>query len=77
MFTDERDKLFKDVQIEWTMRSSRALQRHNAPSNDNDEDEEEDSSDDIEECIVKVSKLLCSNVKIRAKDFLPCTFFRY
>ncbi|XP_076622375.1 jumonji, AT rich interactive domain 2 [Colletes latitarsis] len=50
---EERGKLFDEVESEWMKRESRALQRQNAPVNDNEEDEEEDSSDEIEECIVK------------------------
>ncbi|XP_053995010.1 protein Jumonji [Hylaeus volcanicus] len=50
---DERGKLFDEVESEWMKRESRALQRQNAPANDNEEDEEDDSSDEIEECIVK------------------------
>ncbi|XP_076170572.1 jumonji, AT rich interactive domain 2 [Ptiloglossa arizonensis] len=50
---EERGKLFDEVESEWMRRESRALQRQNAPANDNEEDEEDDSSDEIEECIVK------------------------
>ncbi|KZC08440.1 Protein Jumonji [Dufourea novaeangliae] len=50
---EERGKLFDEVEAEWVRRESRALQRQNAPTNDNEEDEEDDSSDEIEECIVK------------------------
>lgn len=54
MYLEERGKLFDEVESEWMRRESRALQRQNAPANDNEEDEEDDSSDEIEECIVKV-----------------------
>lgn len=54
MFTEERKKLFDEVEAEWMRKESKALQRQEALSNDNDEEEEEDSSDEIEECIVKV-----------------------
>nr|XP_033331925.1 uncharacterized protein LOC117223641 [Megalopta genalis] len=50
---EERGKLFGEVESEWMKRESRALQRQNAPINDNEEDEEDDSSDEFEECIVK------------------------
>ncbi|XP_076247769.1 jumonji, AT rich interactive domain 2 [Calliopsis andreniformis] len=50
---EERGKLFDEVESEWMRRESRALQRQNAPVNDNEEDEDDDSSDEIEECIVK------------------------
>lgn len=51
---EERGKLFDEVESEWIKRESRALQRQNAPVTENDEDEDDDSSDEIEECIVKV-----------------------
>nr|XP_031826398.1 protein Jumonji [Nomia melanderi] len=50
---EERGKLFDEVELEWMRRESKALQRQNAPINDNEEDEEDDSSDEFEECIVK------------------------
>lgn len=40
--------------MEWMRKESKTLQRQEMPSNDNDDEEEEDSSDEIEECIVKV-----------------------
>lgn len=54
VYLEERGKLFDEVESEWTRRESKALQRQNAPINDNEEDEDDDSSDEIEECIVKV-----------------------
>ncbi|CAD6237239.1 GSCOCG00002210001-RA-CDS [Cotesia congregata] len=52
--TDEREKLFDQVEAEWRKRESKALQRLNSTlSSDNDDDEDEDSSDETEECIVK------------------------
>ncbi|KAG8039876.1 hypothetical protein G9C98_000605 [Cotesia typhae] len=52
--TDEREKLFDEVEAEWRKRESKALQRLNSTlSSDNDDDEDDDSSDEIEECIVK------------------------
>ncbi|KAG7189604.1 hypothetical protein KM043_017288 [Ampulex compressa] len=50
---EERGKLFDEVEAQWLKKESKALQRQNAPSNDNEDDEEDDSSDEIEECIVK------------------------
>ncbi|KAL6261415.1 hypothetical protein P5V15_006509 [Pogonomyrmex californicus] len=51
--TEEREKLFDEVEMEWMRKESKTLQRQEMPSNDNDDEEEEDSSDEIEECIVK------------------------
>ncbi|XP_020711474.2 uncharacterized protein LOC105691886 [Athalia rosae] len=52
--TEEREKLFDEVETDWAKRESKALQIQTAPSSDNDaEDDDEDSSDDTEECIVK------------------------
>ncbi|GAB1863858.1 Protein Jumonji [Camponotus japonicus] len=50
---EEREKLFDEVEAEWTRKESKTLQRQEASSNDNDEEEDDDSSDEIEECIVK------------------------
>jgi len=46
--------LFDEVETEWIRKESKALQRQEVSFNDNDEEEDEDSSDEIEECIVKV-----------------------
>jgi len=54
VFLEEREKLFDEVEAEWTRKESKTLQRQEASSNDNDEEEDDDSSDEIEECIVKV-----------------------
>lgn len=54
LFSEERGKLFDEVEAEWTKKEKKALQRQEAPPNDNDEEEDDDSSDEIEECIVKV-----------------------
>lgn len=54
MSAEEREKLFDEVEQEWTKRESKALERQETFSTDNDDDEEDDSSDEIEECIVKV-----------------------
>lgn len=53
IYLEERGKLFDEVEAEWMRKESKALQRQES-SNDNDEEEDEDSSDEIEECIVKV-----------------------
>ncbi|EFN64929.1 Protein Jumonji [Camponotus floridanus] len=50
---EEREKLFDEVEAEWTRKESKTLQRQEASSNDNEEEEDDDSSDEIEECIVK------------------------
>lgn len=49
--------MFDEVEAEWMRKESKALQRQEALSNDNDEEEEEDSCDEIEECIVKVRNI--------------------
>lgn len=46
--------MFDEVETEWMRKESKTLQRQEVLSNDNDEEEDEDSSDEIEECIVKV-----------------------
>ncbi|XP_011310523.1 protein Jumonji [Fopius arisanus] len=58
--TEEREKLFEDVETEWRRRETKALERLNdsttslsSVDSTNDEEEEEDSSDETEECIVK------------------------
>lgn len=50
---EERGKLFDEVEAEWTKKERKALQRQEAPVND-DEDDEDDTPDENEECIVKV-----------------------
>lgn len=52
--SEEREKLFDEVETEWLKKKNKALERQQTPINDNDEDDEDDSSDEIEECIVKV-----------------------
>lgn len=52
----ERDKLFEDVELEWTNREAKGLLRLESQSlstDNNDEEEDDDSSEEIEECIVK------------------------
>ncbi|XP_015123580.1 protein Jumonji [Diachasma alloeum] len=59
--TEEREKLFEDVETEWRKRETKALERLNdsttslssMDTSNNEEEEDEDSSDDTEECIVK------------------------
>lgn len=46
--------MFDEVETEWMKKESKALQRQEVSPNDNEEEEDEDSSDEIEECIVKV-----------------------
>lgn len=53
-WSEERGKLFDEVEAEWLKKKNKALERQQTPINDNDEDDEDDSSDEIEECIVKV-----------------------
>lgn len=46
--------MFDEVETEWMKKESKVLQRQEVSPNDNEEEEDEDSSDEIEECIVKV-----------------------
>lgn len=46
--------MFDEVEIEWIRKENKALQKQELFSNDNDEEDDEDTSDEIEECIVKV-----------------------
>lgn len=54
LYLEERGKLFDEVESEWIRKESRVLQRQSASVSENEEDEDDDSSDEIEECIVKV-----------------------
>lgn len=54
IYIEEREKLFNEVEQEWKKKESKALERQEISPTDNDEEEEDDSSDEIEECIVKV-----------------------
>ena len=49
----EREKLFEEVEAEWSNREAKAMQRLETQSNDNEDEDDEDSSEEIEECIVK------------------------
>lgn len=46
--------MFDEVETEWIRKENKVLQKQELFSNDNDEEDDEDSSDEIEECIVKV-----------------------
>lgn len=53
-FLDERDKLFRDVEADWKKREKR--DRQEIQLNDNeDDDDDDDNTEELEECIVKVS----------------------
>lgn len=54
VFTEERSKLFDEVEAEWLKRENKTLQMQDTSTTDNEEEDDDDTSDEIEECIVKV-----------------------